>query len=79
MATETSSTALGHVSDDPTRRTPPKPVPGCDVCGALAKQWKQAMERGPAYDPSHAVDLAVEISRHPHPRPQNPRPRKPRR
>jgi hypothetical protein len=52
---------------DPTRYEPPIPVPGCDVCAALHKQWAQAMEAGsPAYDPSHAVDLAIEISRHPH-------------
>ena len=51
---------------DPTA-DPPAPVPGCDVCGALARQWAQAMEVGsPAYDPSHASDLAVEITRHPH-------------
>ncbi len=47
----------------------PKPTPGCDVCGALLKQWRQATESGsPAYDLSHATDLAVEISRHPHSR-----------
>ena len=46
---------------------PPVPAPGCDVCAALARQWAQATEAGsPAYDPSHAADLAVEISRHPH-------------
>lgn len=45
----------------------PHPAPGCDVCGALLKQWRQANEAGsPAYDPSHATDLAVEIGRHPH-------------
>ncbi|MCX5234825.1 hypothetical protein [Streptomyces prunicolor] len=45
----------------------PEPVRGCDVCGALFGQWKQATEKGsPAYDPSHATDLAVEIGRHPH-------------
>lgn len=52
---------------DPLRREPPTPAPGCDVCNALAKQWRQSMEAGsPAYDPSHATDLAVEINRHPH-------------
>jgi hypothetical protein len=45
----------------------PTPVPGCDVCAALHSQWMQATDVGsPAFDQSHAVDLAVEISRHPH-------------
>lgn len=45
----------------------PRPTRGCDVCGALVRQWRQATEVGsPAFDRSHAVDLAVEISRHPH-------------
>jgi hypothetical protein len=58
----------GQLSD-PVTPGKPRPVPGCDVCGALAKQWRQASEAGsPAYDPSHAVDLAVEIRRHPHAR-----------
>lgn len=53
---------------DPTPDQP-RPVVGCDVCAALGKQWLQAMDRaGPAYDPSHAVDLGIEISRHPHQR-----------
>ena len=52
---------------DPLEDKPPEPAPGCDVCGALMKQWNQATEAGsPAHDPSHAVDLAVEIRRHPH-------------
>lgn len=47
----------------------PRPAKGCDVCTALHKQWRQATEAGgPAYDHSHASDLAVEIRRHPHPR-----------
>lgn len=54
---------------DPTTDKAPEPTPGCDVCAALAGQWRQATERGsPAYDPSHAVDLAVELRRHPHAR-----------
>lgn len=45
----------------------PKPAPGCDVCGALLKQWRQATEiDGQGRDLSHATDLAVEIGRHPH-------------
>ena len=52
---------------DPLADEPPKPAQGCDVCGALSRQWAQATEVGsPAYDPSHATDLAVEIRRHPH-------------
>lgn len=46
----------------------PRGASGCDICAALLKQWGQATEVGsPAYDPSHATDLAVEIRRHPHP------------
>lgn len=49
------------------RSDPPEPAPGCDVCGALIKQWRMASApASPAYDPSHAVDLAVEMGRHPH-------------
>lgn len=49
--------------------TEPKPVVGCAVCRALGQQWHQATTAGsPAYDPSHATDLAIEISRHPHPK-----------
>ncbi|MEV4037661.1 hypothetical protein [Streptomyces umbrinus] len=45
----------------------PKPVQGCDVCGACGRQWVEATDpNSPAYDLSHAVDLAIEISRHPH-------------
>lgn len=45
----------------------PKAVTGCAVCRALASQWRQATDKGnPAYDMSHAADLAIEISRHPH-------------
>ncbi|QKN87610.1 hypothetical protein QEN63_gp25 [Streptomyces phage Vondra] len=45
----------------------PRPVTGCAVCAALMKQWRQATSPGsPAFDPSHATDLAVEIRRHPH-------------
>ncbi|MFD7900142.1 hypothetical protein [Streptomyces sp. NPDC059743] len=52
---------------EPAVTKPPKPQPGCDVCAALVSQWRQATEQGsPAYDPSHAIDLAVEIKRHPH-------------
>ncbi|QEV15484.1 hypothetical protein CP974_03040 [Streptomyces fradiae ATCC 10745 = DSM 40063] len=47
----------------------PVPAPGCDVCAALHKQWKQASDpTSPARNPSHAVDLAIEMRRHPHPR-----------
>lgn len=48
---------------------PPKPASGCDVCAACFQQWREASAAGhPAFDRSHAVDLALEISRHPHPR-----------
>ncbi|MFD4942416.1 hypothetical protein ACFWNT_07705 [Streptomyces sp. NPDC058409] len=45
----------------------PRAATGCAVCRALKSQWRQATDKGnPAYDMSHAVDLAIEISRHPH-------------
>lgn len=44
-----------------------EPAPGCDVCGALDRQRREALDpKSPAYDLSHATDLAVEIKRHPH-------------
>lgn len=70
--------ALGNVLGGPVWLTDPlvgepRATPGCDVCGALLKQWRQATEQGsPAYDPSHASDLRVEMSRHPHQRPSMP-------
>jgi hypothetical protein len=51
---------------------PEDPVPrtGCAVCAACFGQWKTATShQSPAYDPSFATDLAIGISRHPHPRP----------
>lgn len=61
----TESVQLG----DPSVLPAPAPIPGCDVCSALTKQWRQASDVGsPAFDRSHATDLAVEISRHPHAR-----------
>ncbi|WP_030901432.1 hypothetical protein [Streptomyces sp. NRRL F-5126] len=48
---------------------PLAPVSGCDVCAACFSQWQEASTEGhPAFDPSHAADLAAEIGRHPHPR-----------
>jgi hypothetical protein len=69
MARSTTMTAAVQLTEPSQGK--PIPVPGCDVCKALAGQWGQAMEAGsPAYDPSHATDLAVEIRRHPHGRGQ---------
>ncbi|MFE5093290.1 hypothetical protein ACFRCI_23740 [Streptomyces sp. NPDC056638] len=52
---------------DPTTALPPKATPGCDICTALRQQWRQATTVGsPAFDRTHAADLAIEISRHPH-------------
>lgn len=52
---------------DPLTLKEPKPAPGCDVCGACARQRREALDpKSPAYDLSHATDLAVEIKRHPH-------------
>lgn len=47
----------------------PRAVPGCAVCRALKQQWHQASDRtNPAYNLTHATDLAIEIRRHPHPK-----------
>lgn len=47
----------------------PREMAGCADCRALKKQWRQATDqRCPAYDMSHAADLAIEICRHPHPK-----------
>lgn len=52
---------------DPLTLEEPQPARGCDVCAALAGQRREATNpRSPAYDLSHATDLAVEIRRHPH-------------
>nr|WP_237518843.1 hypothetical protein [Streptomyces sp. SID5910] len=49
----------------------PEPTPGCDVCGALVRQRREALNpKSPSYDLSKASDLLVEIGRHPHGRPQ---------
>lgn len=39
------------------------PVNGCDVCMALARQRKVALDRG---DRSKAFEAAAEIRKHPH-------------
>ncbi|GFE24158.1 hypothetical protein YWIDRAFT_00760 [Streptomyces sp. SceaMP-e96] len=41
----------------------PVPVPGCDVCGALARERDAARRAG---DGSKVSDCNVEIRRHPH-------------
>jgi hypothetical protein len=65
MALET--TLKGPVQLPEPEFPQPEPARGCDVCGALFGQWKQATEIGsPAFDLSHASDLAVEMGRHPH-------------
>lgn len=52
---------------DPLDREPPNPVKGCDVCEALVRQWAAATNsKSPAYDPSKASDLVVEMNRHHH-------------
>jgi hypothetical protein len=43
--------------------TAPEPVPGCDVCGALAIERSEARRRG---DLSKVSDVNVEIRKHPH-------------
>jgi hypothetical protein len=42
---------------------PPAPVPGCDVCEALARQRAEAVDSG---DHSRATDCSVELRNHPH-------------
>ncbi|MEK2475275.1 hypothetical protein WN984_20625 [Streptomyces noursei] len=41
----------------------PGPVPGCDICAALAKERALARSRG---DHSKVSDCNVEIRNHPH-------------
>lgn len=66
MALETTLRAPIFLTD-PLTAEPPEPAPGCKVCSGLMKQWREAMGKGgPAFDPSRATDLAVEIRRHPH-------------
>ncbi|MFE7750787.1 hypothetical protein [Streptomyces sp. NPDC057428] len=43
--------------------TDPPPVPGCDVCNALAKARDTARSAG---DMSKVSDMNVEIREHPH-------------
>ncbi|MET7744140.1 hypothetical protein [Streptomyces sp. NPDC005385] len=42
---------------------PPEPVPGCDVCRALAHQRREAVRKG---DLSRATDRSIELRNHPH-------------
>ncbi|MDQ0934939.1 hypothetical protein QFZ49_004879 [Streptomyces turgidiscabies] len=66
MARETPLGGPVHLFD-PLTLDESKPVRGCDICGALAGQRREALDpKSPAYDLSHATDLAVEIKRHPH-------------
>ncbi|MFE7041430.1 hypothetical protein ACFU9X_18880 [Streptomyces atratus] len=47
----------------------PVPVDGCAVCGALWQQYVDATDpRRAEFCRSRATDIAVEISRHPHPK-----------
>jgi hypothetical protein len=65
MTPKTTMTNPVHLTEPAAK--PPVPHPGCDVCEALMKQWHMSMEiDGPAYDLSHATDIAAEIGRHPH-------------
>jgi hypothetical protein len=43
--------------------TDPLPVPGCDVCGALDRERREARGKG---DMSKVSDVNVEIRDHPH-------------
>lgn len=51
-----------HLSD-PTAVPDPKPVAGCDVCGALDRQRTRARTAG---NYSKVSDCNVEMRRHPH-------------
>ncbi len=42
-----------------------RPSPGYLICEALYEKWWRVRMPGPAYDPSQATDLAVQIRRHP--------------
>jgi hypothetical protein len=49
---------------DPASYLEPVPTPDCDVCGALARQLKEARTSGPNYDLTRASDIIVEMRRH---------------
>lgn len=50
---------------DPARYAEPVPTPGCDVCGALADQWRDVRNpNSPNYDATRASDILVEMRRH---------------
>ncbi|WEB45766.1 hypothetical protein MOV08_17725 [Streptomyces yunnanensis] len=51
-----------HLSD-PFPLPEPKPVAGCDVCAALAKQREAARVSG---DLTTVIDSNIEMRRHPH-------------
>nr|WP_274916602.1 hypothetical protein [Streptomyces sp. WZ-12] len=51
-----------HLSD-PTAKPEPRPVAGCDVCGALDRQRSRARATG---DHSKVTDCNVEMRDHPH-------------
>jgi hypothetical protein len=64
----TRSIAMLETTDGPDPSTDcvigrPQAAPDCDVCGALASQYRDARARG---DYSAASDAAVEMRRHPH-------------
>ncbi|TJZ55701.1 hypothetical protein FCH28_10295 [Streptomyces piniterrae] len=50
---------------DPVPVPEPDPVPGCDVCAALAGQRAAAHGIG---DMSTVIDCNIEMGRHPHPK-----------
>ncbi|MEU3729933.1 hypothetical protein AB0E81_11070 [Streptomyces sp. NPDC033538] len=51
---------------DPMEIEEPKPVRGCETCQSAMEQWQRASQPGLAHDLTRAVDLAIEIRRHPH-------------
>ncbi|WP_327365804.1 hypothetical protein [Streptomyces sp. NBC_01217] len=43
----------------------PRPYPGCDVCGALVREWIDITEpASPAYDINNAYRIVDEINEH---------------
>lgn len=50
---------------DPLAPIAPHPYPGCDVCGALLKEWVSATEpASPLFSDSEARRISSEINLH---------------
>lgn len=65
MALETVLRGVPDTWEDLAKRRPPAPDPGCRTCESLQLQIDALSDpRGDEYDPSKALDLRIEMSRH---------------